>query len=1106
MVEDMHSKGLKMRQSTIVAGCLSAFMLLSGCNSGSSDSAVVTTTSSSSTTATTYEKGYYVDAPVAGVEYECGASKGYTKFDGGFLYEKAKGCTFKIGELVIKEVPASTLHKEVIIVEENPNIASLLQSLDADSNDETISIHPVYASALEDKRFASLKPQEIQTQQVVEEIKRSLEEKGIKIDPIVPVEESAALEHVCQNYKELHETSLEKLANRSKLNALCGVDESFLDDNEKPFITLNGPADMEVFQGSLFSDPGATATDNVDDSVVVVSSGEVDTSREGVYTITYTATDRAGNSVTKTRKVRVVALENVSLVQPSPQAPQITLIGDSPLLVELGRVFSDPGATASDVEDGEVSVRVSGNVDTNRVGSYPLIYTATDSDGNSATAIRTVSVYAASDTTPPVIVLAGNPVVHLKVNDTFNDPGATATDDVDGNVKVTVKGSVDTSVAKTYTLTYSAIDSHGNKAEVVRSVIVEDVPYSYIPQKEQLSDAMAVKFLNMATFGATPELVQELKSKGVVAWVDDQLAMQYDPKKESILRKVIYRCINIAPQVYGITPTDTNATIDSSYVDEFLIDDNGKNFNQNNRNGLSELKTHYSFVFDQHLRAKDQLRQRVAYALSQIIIASQSNDSFFTDRGETLSYYYDLLLKHAFGNYGDLLYDISLSPTMATFLTFANNEKEHTTADGVTVLPDENYGREIMQLFSIGLYELNMDGTEKRVDGHRIPTYEQTDVNEMSKVFTGLTYAHSRWGKILLKGDSTHPLDCYMQYHDTEEKHLLGAVLPSGQSCEEDVRSAVDLLMNHPNVAPFIAKKLILRLTKSNPTTQYVQRVAEVFAATGGDLKETIKAVLLDQEIWDNIKSDRGVKVKEPYIILTEVLRAMNFQPLPWFKYTHDDRVYIEQNPGFLTESLYNYLGEFPTQSPTVFNFYDDAFEPDNYEFKVRGFVAPELEIYTAKYAVGLNNLIDTLSYETSIQRRIYYNRKKENPYDYLPQKDPTRYKGWKTRTYMYIDFDEALDVARVNGFGPNLIENTNDAATTKRVMTALIDYLSYKLLGRKLNDEQRAMMIDRYGNMSLRKYNDTDLEHIIIKNDITVYRIVPMIMDIIHTDAFMVH
>ncbi|WP_167859566.1 immunoglobulin-like domain-containing protein [Paenibacillus cymbidii] len=232
-------------------------------------------------------------------------------------------------------------------------------------------------------------------------------------------------------------------------------------DNTKPVITLNGANPLVVALGGTFTDPGATATDNLDGTVAVTVSGSVNTAAAGSYTLTYSATDSAGNSASATRTVQVV----------DQDAPVITLNGANPLVVALGGTFTDPGATATDNLDGAVAVTVSGSVNTAAVGSYTLTYSATDSAGNSSSATRTVQV---ADQDAPVITLNGaNPLV-VALGGTFTDPGATANDNLDGSVAVTVSGSVNTAAAGSYTLTYSATDSAGNSTSATRTVQVAD--------------------------------------------------------------------------------------------------------------------------------------------------------------------------------------------------------------------------------------------------------------------------------------------------------------------------------------------------------------------------------------------------------------------------------------------------------------------------------------------------------------------------------------------------------------------------------------------------------------------------------------------------------
>ena len=236
-------------------------------------------------------------------------------------------------------------------------------------------------------------------------------------------------------------------------------------DAVAPVITLNGSNPMSVSQGSVFTDPGATATDNVDGSVAVTASGSVNTAVPGTYILTYTATDVAGNSTSTDRTVNVV----------DATAPVITLNGSNPMSVSQGSVFTDPGATATDNVDGSVAVTASGSVNTAVPGTYILTYTATDVAGNSTSTDRTVNVV---DATAPVITLNGSNSMSVSQDSVFTDPGATAMDNVDGSVAVTVSGSVNTAVPGTYTLTYSATDVAGNSSSTTRTVIVTAVTTS----------------------------------------------------------------------------------------------------------------------------------------------------------------------------------------------------------------------------------------------------------------------------------------------------------------------------------------------------------------------------------------------------------------------------------------------------------------------------------------------------------------------------------------------------------------------------------------------------------------------------------------------------
>ena len=264
---------------------------------------------------------------------------------------------------------------------------------------------------------------------------------------------------------DMSETQLDL---QSWLNGTGQPDYKVKDDKTAPVIVLRGAAVMTVTQGDTFTDPGAVAYDKVDGRVNVTVSGSVDTSKVGTYILTYSATDRAGNTAGVTRTVKVVP----KVTQNSDTTPPvITLRGDAQMSVNQGDSFTDPGATAYDDKDGRVNVTVSGSVDTSKVGTYTLTYSAQDSAGNRAEAKRTVKVLP-KDTTPPVLTLRGNAEMTITQGDSFTDPGATAYDDKDGKVNVTVSGSVDTSRVGTYTLTYSARDKAGNEAYATRKVKV----------------------------------------------------------------------------------------------------------------------------------------------------------------------------------------------------------------------------------------------------------------------------------------------------------------------------------------------------------------------------------------------------------------------------------------------------------------------------------------------------------------------------------------------------------------------------------------------------------------------------------------------------------
>ena len=347
------------------------------------------------------------------------------------------------------------------------------------------------------------------------------------------------------------------------------------------------------------------------------------------------------------------------------------------------------------------------------------------------------------------------------------------------------------------------------------------------------------------------------------------------------------------------------------------------------------------------MTAPDQLRQRVAFALSQIMVASDNVDALIVYPG-ALSTYNDVLLTHAFGNYRDLLREVALSPAMGIYLSHINNRKADPANN---IFPDENFAREVMQLFSIGLFELNIDGTPQ-LDGNGVPlpTYDNDDIREFAKIFTGFSF---RGPGAVFGGappNFREPMQMFDAFHEPGEKRLLnGLVVPAGQTGIQDFDAAIDNLFNHPNVGPFIGTRLIQRLVTSNPSPAYVERVARAFNGdtTGvrGDMGAVVRAILTDPEAA-NPNSDAGFgKLREPVLRAASLYRQFNA--------TSSDGFFA--NSGFLVQQL---TRQHPFSSPSVFNFFLPDHTPPG-ALATAGLVAPEFQITTASTIVGMTNLID---------------------------------------------------------------------------------------------------------------------------------------------------
>ncbi len=348
--------------------------------------------------------------------------------------------------------------------------------------------------------------------------------------------------------------------------------------------------------------------------------------------------------------------------------------------------------------------------------------------------------------------------------------------------------------------------------------------------------------------------------------------------------------------------------------------------------------------FTNALTGQDQLRQRVAWGLSQIMVASAAK----INNPNAFVLWQNMFQNDAFGNFSTLLTDVTLSPVMGNYLDMVNNDKPGNGVD-----PNENFAREILQLFSIGLEQLNQDGTlQLDGSGNPIPTYGQDEIIGFAHVFTGWTYptkpgATAKWRNPEFYGGPMIPFDTH---HDTGSKLLLnGVTLPAGGTTQADLTAALQNIFNHPNVGPFICRQLILRLVTSNPTPEYVGRVAAVFADNGtgvrGDLKAVVSAILLDPEARRGddaaqVQASDG-KLKEPVLFITNLLRAMNGV----------------SDGGSLSDRADD-MKQPPFFSPTVFNFY----HPDHI-VEGTNLIGPEFEIFDTSTDIARINFVNTLVY-----------------------------------------------------------------------------------------------------------------------------------------------
>lgn len=445
--------------------------------------------------------------------------------------------------------------------------------------------------------------------------------------------------------------------------------------------------------------------------------------------------------------------------------------------------------------------------------------------------------------------------------------------------------------------------------------------------------AQAARLLQQATFGVTLREVDRVQQLGIAAWIDDQITNQPASLHRPYM-EAIYADFN-GPR--------TEDTYVYSEMDNFIF---GNNCTTPFARGA--------------VAGPDQLRQRVAFALSQICVVSR-RDPNLENRPLSVSDYYDIFVRNAFGNYSDVLREVTFHPVMGRYLSHIGNQKARPE---INQYPDENFAREIKQLFSIGLWELNTNGTRK-LDGlgQPIPTYGNAQITEFARVFTGLWFGGQAWGNNgWSDDDSSVPMQMWAEKHDFGAKTLLNgftipARAPTVENAVRDVDDALRNLFEHPNTPPFISKQLIQFLITSNPSTNYVARIAAKFANDGagkrGNLAAVVKAILLDDEARDArwfLSAPEFGRLKEPVHRALAITRAGNV--------------------GRYTNLLWWTWGEFnsaafqePTYSPSVFNFFRPGYQPPGL-LTLNGLVGPAFQITDSYSSISFPNKLWEMTQE----------------------------------------------------------------------------------------------------------------------------------------------
>jgi uncharacterized protein (DUF1800 family) len=505
------------------------------------------------------------------------------------------------------------------------------------------------------------------------------------------------------------------------------------------------------------------------------------------------------------------------------------------------------------------------------------------------------------------------------------------------------------------------------------------------------SDEDAVRFLLQAQFSASDAEIAAVRSKGYSTWLQEQFAAPATTTGFDWLNARGYGAIN------------TSNFFDASYPGDYM-------------------------VWNQLMTTGDAVRKRVALALSEFFVVSLTGLDF-SWRSHAIAAWWDMLVSNGFGNYRKLLEDVTLNPAMGYYLNTKGNKKENTATGRA---PDENYGREVMQLFSLGLYQLNLDGTVKHdAAGNKLESYTQNDITNIARIFTGWDFDQTQNVNTVEPESNRNvpntiftriPMRLTAANHSALAATFLGTTVPANTDGVAALKTALDTLFNHPNVGPFFGKQMIQRLVTSNPSPAYVARVAGAFNNNGagvrGDLKAVFAAVLLDEEA----RSPAGLaqngfgKLREPMVRMVQWGRTFGIASArgSW-------KMGDTSNPA-------TQLGQSPLRSPSVFNFFRPGYVPPSTALSATLTPAPEFQLVNESSVGGYLN-----SMQNVIRNGIFVNAPD------LPQNASNTTNGYDITAAYTAELALVLDAAAlVKRLNLLLCAGQMSAANQTLIVTAL--------------------------------------------------------------------